>query len=94
MFTYTFSAGIDPPARIGSDTGTQMNNLLDNALRQLQLGESLLADGVDGLRQGLQTSTDVIGKLCTSGAERWQAVMRQMRTTVNLADILRARALL
>jgi hypothetical protein len=72
-----------------------MNNLLDNALRQLQLGESLLADGVDGLCQGWQTSTDVIGKLCTTGAARWQTVIRQMQTpVVNLADILRARAAL
>ena len=71
-----------------------MNNLLDDALRQLQLSESLLADGVDGLCHGWQTSSDVIGKLCTSGAERWQMVIRQMRSTVNLPDILRARALL
>ncbi|MGO9039344.1 MAG: hypothetical protein ACLPX1_13245 [Steroidobacteraceae bacterium] len=71
-----------------------MNDLLDNALRQLQLGESLLAGGVGGLRQGWQASTDVIGKLCTSGAERWQTVIRQMQTPVNFADILRARALL
>ncbi len=69
-----------------------MNDLLDNALRQLQLGESLLADGVDGLRQGWQASTDVIGKLCTSGAERWQSVISQMQAPVNFADILRARA--
>ena len=68
--------------------------MLDNALRQLQLGESLLAGGVDGLCHGWQASTDVIGKLCTGGAERWQMVIRQMRTTVNLADILRARTLL
>lgn len=72
-----------------------MNNLLDNALRQLQLGESLLAGGVDGLCQGWQASTDVIGKLCTGSAERWQTVIRQMQTpVVNLADILRARAAL
>lgn len=71
-----------------------MNNWLDNTLRHLQLGESLLADGVDGLCQGLQASTDVIGKLCTTGAERWQTVVRQMQAPVNFADILRARALL
>ena len=70
-----------------------MNDLLDNALRQLQLGESLLAGGVGGLRQGWQASTDVIGKLYR-GAERWQTVIRQMQTPVNFADILRARALL
>ena len=71
-----------------------MDNWLDKALQHLQLGESLLADGVDGLCQGWQASTDVIGKLCTGGAERWQTVMRQMQTPVNLAEILRARALL
>lgn len=69
-----------------------MNNWLDNTLRHLQLGESLLADGVDGLCQGWQASTDVIGKLCTTGAERWQTVVRQMQAPVNFADILRARA--
>jgi hypothetical protein len=71
-----------------------MNNWLDNALRHLQLGESLLADGVDGLCQGWQASTDVIGTLCTTSSERWQTAIRQMQTPVNLADILRARALL
>ena len=70
-----------------------MDNWLDKALRHLQLGESLLADGVDGLCQGWQASSDVIGKLCTGGAERWQTVIRQMQAPVNLADILRARAL-
>ncbi len=71
-----------------------MNNWLDNALRHLQLGDSLLADGVEGLCQGWQASTDVIGKLCTTSAERWQTVVRQMQAPVNFADILRARALL
>jgi len=72
-----------------------MDNVLDKALRHLQIGESLLADGVDGLCQGWQASTDVIGKLCNNGAERWQTVIRQMQQApMNLADILRARALL
>ena len=71
-----------------------MTNWLDNALRHLQIGESLLTDGVDGLCQGGQASTDVNGKLCTTGAGRWQTVIRQMQTPVNFADILRARALL
>ncbi len=69
-----------------------MNHSLHNALRHLQLGESLLAGGVGGLRHGWQASTDVIGKLCTTSAERWQTVIRQMQTPVNVADILRARA--
>lgn len=72
-----------------------MDNWLDQALRPLQIGESLLASGVDGLCQGWQASTDVIGKLCTGSAERWQRVIRQVQEApVNLADILRARALL
>jgi hypothetical protein len=71
-----------------------MNNRLGNPLRHLQLGESLLAGGVDGLCHSWQASTDVIGKLCTTSAERWQTVIRQMQAPVNFADILRARALL
>lgn len=63
----------------------------DKALEQLQLGESLIAGGVDGLYRGWQVSADMLGKLCT-GADRWHAAIRQMQATVNLADILRARA--
>lgn len=62
----------------------------DKALEQLQLGESLIAGGVDGLNRGWQVSAEAIGKLCT-GADRWHAAIRQMQVTVNLADILRAR---
>jgi hypothetical protein len=71
-----------------------MNHALDNTLQHSQLGEALMASGVDGLFQGWQASTDVIGKLCTGGAERWQAAVRQMQAPVNLADILRARTFL
>jgi hypothetical protein len=63
----------------------------DNALEQLQLGESLIAGGVDGLYRGWKVSTDVIGKLCT-GTDRWHALLHEIQSTVNLADILRARA--
>jgi hypothetical protein len=62
----------------------------DKALEQLQLGESLITGGVDGLYRGWQMSADAIGKLCT-GVDRWHAVLHEMQATVNLADILRAR---
>jgi len=58
----------------------------------MQLGEALMAGGVEGLFHGWQASTsDLIGKLCT-GAERWHAVIRQIQTPVSFAEILRARA--
>ncbi len=62
----------------------------DKALEQLQLGESLLSERVDGLYRGWQASAEAIGKLC-SGADRWHTVLHEMQATVNLADILRAR---
>jgi hypothetical protein len=69
-----------------------MNHWLDNTLQHLHLGEALVAGGVDGLiHHASQSSAEVIGKLCT-GAERWQAAIRQMQVpVVNLAEILRAR---
>jgi hypothetical protein len=63
----------------------------DKALEQLQFGETLISDGVDGLYRGWNVSADAIGKLC-SGRDRWHAVIHEMQATVNLADILRARA--
>jgi hypothetical protein len=62
----------------------------DNALEQLQIGESLIAGGVDGLYRGWKVSAEAIGKLCT-GADRWHAVLHEIQRTVSLADILRAR---
>ncbi|MGD0505155.1 MAG: hypothetical protein ABSD02_20680 [Steroidobacteraceae bacterium] len=63
----------------------------DKALEQLQLGESLISEGVDGLSHGWKVSAEAIGKLRT-GADRWHTVLREMQaSTVNLADILRAR---
>jgi hypothetical protein len=54
-------------------------------------GESLLSGSrVSGWRA---PAADVVGKLCT-GAERWQAAIRRYQAPVNLADILRARALI
>ncbi|MGO8828730.1 MAG: hypothetical protein ACLQT5_05745 [Steroidobacteraceae bacterium] len=71
-----------------------MNHWLDNTWQHLQLGEALIASGVDGLVHGWQASTEALGKLYP-GAERWQAAIRQVQaTTVNFADILRARNLL
>jgi hypothetical protein len=66
-------------------------------LYPLQIGEELIADGIDALAKHWQASTTVIGKLCT-GADRWQAALRQiqaqMATPVNLPDIFRARTIL
>jgi hypothetical protein len=70
-----------------------MNRWIDNTLEHLRIGEALISDGVDELIHGWQqASTNVIGKLCT-GAERWQAAIRQIQAPVNFADILRARTL-
>jgi hypothetical protein len=67
-----------------------MNHELDNPLRY---GEALLAGGVESLFQGWKASAEMIGKLWNGGAERWQAANRQIQVaSVNLADILRARA--
>ncbi len=71
-----------------------MNHSLDNPFDQLQLGEALLASGVEKLFQSWQASSEVIGKLCAGGAERWQAAIRQMQAPVDLAEILRARTFL
>jgi len=69
-----------------------MSHWLDNTLQHLQVGEALIAGGVEGLFHGWQTPADVIGKIYT-GAERWQAAIRQIQetATVNLVEILRAR---
>jgi len=70
-----------------------MTHSLENTLRQFQLGEELIAEAVEALIGGWQASTVVIGKLRT-GAERWQAAIRQMQAPVNFAEILRARTIL
>lgn len=70
-----------------------MSYALDNVLQQLQLGEELIADGIDVLVRRWQASATALGKLCT-GAERWQAALRQIQAPVNLAEILRARTIL
>jgi hypothetical protein len=62
----------------------------DKALEQIQLGESLISGGVDGVYRGWRVSTEALGKLRT-GVDRWHAVLHEMQTTVNFADILRAR---
>jgi hypothetical protein len=62
----------------------------DKALEQIQLGESLISGGVDGLYRGWKASAEAIGKLCT-GMDRWHAALHEMQATVSLADILRAR---
>lgn len=70
-----------------------MDSWIDKAIEHLQIGEALIAGGVDGLYRGWKASTEAIGKLCT-GTDRWAATLREMQAsvkTVNLADILRAR---
>ena len=70
-----------------------MTHTFENVMHQLQLGEELIAAGVDELFRRWQASATVIGKLCAP-TDRWQAVLRQMQAPVNLADILRSRTLL
>jgi hypothetical protein len=65
-----------------------MSHWLDNTLQHLQVGEAMIAGGVEGLIHGWQAPA----------AERWQVAIRQMQATVNatvnLVDILRARTFL
>ena len=75
----------------GRTTLSVMNQPLDSTLQHLHLGEALITSGVEGLFHTWQASTEVIGKLCAGGAERWKAAIRQFQAPVNLADILRAR---
>ena len=71
-----------------------MNHALDNSLDQLQSAEALLANGVERLFRSWQASSEVIGKLCAGGAQRWQAAIRQIQAPADFAQILRARTLL
>ncbi len=68
-----------------------MNNWHNDSWRHVRIGEALLTGGVESLFHGWKASTEMIGKLWTGGAERWQAANRQIQASVNLADILRAR---
>jgi hypothetical protein len=71
-----------------------MAHTFENVMHQLQLGEELIAAGVDEMfRRWQKHSATVIGKLCAP-ADRWQAVLRQMQAPVNFADILRSRTLI
>jgi len=67
-----------------------MGHSFENVSHHAQLGEELIAAAVEELFSRWQASVTVIGKLCRE-TDRWQAVIRQMQTPVNLADILRAR---
>ncbi len=74
-----------------------MNTWLENARRQIeqgealiQMGEELITSSVAALLRDWQNPAIVIDKLCT-GAERWQAAIRQMQAPLNVADILRSR---
>ncbi len=67
-----------------------MSHWLDNTLQHLQIGEALFVSAVDGLMHGLNAPANFLGQICT-GAERWQAAIREIQAPVNLADILRTR---
>ena len=56
----------------------------------IQMGEELITSSVAALLRDWQNPSVVLDKLCT-GAERWQAAIRQMQATSNFADILRSR---
>jgi hypothetical protein len=68
-----------------------VNNVIYKTLQQLHRGDCLITSGVNGLIHSWQASTEVIGKLCTGHAERWQATIRKIQAPVNLAEKLRAR---
>jgi hypothetical protein len=74
-----------------------MNNWLEYARQHIeqgealiQMGEELITSSVAALFRDWQNPSVVIDKLCT-GAERWQAAIRQMQAPINVADILRSR---
>ena len=69
-----------------------MSHWLDGTLHHFQIGEALIAGGVDKLFHDWHAPGDVIGRLRT-GAERWQEAIRQIQAPVSLAEILRARRL-
>ncbi len=56
----------------------------------MQMGEELITSSVAALFRDWQNPSIVIDKLCT-GAERWQAAIRQIQAPITLADILRSR---
>jgi hypothetical protein len=68
-----------------------MNDVFYKTLQHLHRGDVLITNGVNGLIHSWKASTEVIGKLCTGHAERWQATIRKIQAPVNLAEILRSR---
>jgi hypothetical protein len=60
-----------------------MNHWLDDTWQHRRVGETL----VESLFEGWRASTEVIGNLCTGGADRWQAAIREIQATVTLADM-------
>ena len=68
-----------------------MNDVFYKTLQHLHHSDALITNGVNGLIHSWQASTEVIGKLCTGHAGRWQATIRKIQAPVNLAEILRAR---
>jgi hypothetical protein len=64
-----------------------MNHWLDDIWHHRRVGETLL----ESMFEGWRAPTEVIGKLCTGGADRWQAAIREIQAPMNFADILRSR---
>jgi hypothetical protein len=70
-----------------------MRYVLNDVWNPIQLGEELISDGIDVMVRRWQASATAIGKMCT-GAERWQAALRQIQAPMNLAEILRNRTII
>lgn len=68
-----------------------MNDVFYKTLQHLHRGDALIANGANGLIHSWQASTEVIGKLCTGHAGRWQATIRKIQAPANFAEILRTR---
>ena len=68
-----------------------MNHWLTHTVQHLQLGEALVAGGVDGLLRGWRAPGNLVGKLCGRCRSAGRRRYRDMPVTANLAEILRAR---
>jgi hypothetical protein len=73
-----------------------MQHWLDNTRQHIQKGEAFITSSVSALFRGWQhpaiLPAIVLDKLCT-GAERWQAAIRQIQAPKDMAEILRSRSI-
>jgi hypothetical protein len=67
-----------------------VNRWLNNPWHHSRIGEATLVDRVELLFGWQAPAAGIFGKLRT-GTARWQVAIRQVQTTVNLADIWRSR---